>query len=84
MKKQFEEWGVTQCELGYEGCFVNNFLGFAHSKRRRFVHTEEDWGCVLLACQSCHEILDRKPHRETERVVLEGVQERGRRLAEVW
>lgn len=52
LKKDFEKAGITSCELKLEGCVHNNFLGFAHTKKRRDV---TDLRRVVLACQNCHE-----------------------------
>lgn len=81
IKAHFENLGVTFCELRYDGCKLNSFLGFAHSKRRRLIVTKEELFEVCLACQNCHEILDRKPHAETERIVKQVIQNRSQ---EIW
>jgi len=52
LKKDFEKMGITTCELKLEGCKHDNFLGFAHTKKRREV---TDLRRVVLACQPCHE-----------------------------
>lgn len=52
LKKDFEEMGITTCELRLDGCTHNRFLGFAHTKKRRDV---TDLRRVVLACQNCHE-----------------------------
>lgn len=78
IKPEFERLGITTCELKWSGCFNYTFLGFAHSKRRRFIKTDEEMREVILACQRCHETLDRKTHEETERIVKEVI--RGRMI----
>ena len=51
LKQEFEDMGVTTCELKLPDCFKNNFLSFAHTVKRRDV---EDLKRVALACQNCH------------------------------
>lgn len=65
LKKEFFSKGITTCQLRYEGCWIDNGLGFAHSKRRNKIVGDEISECIL-ACNFCHEILDRKPRIETE------------------
>lgn len=52
LKKDFKEMGITTCELRLEGCTNDNFLGFAHTKKRRDV---TDLRRVVLACNNCHD-----------------------------
>lgn len=80
LKKEFMRLGVTACELRYEGCKINSFLGFAHSKRRRFINDEETLREVCLACQNCHQILDRMSHADTEAKVKEIIESRATRV----
>ena len=54
LKKQFEEWGITSCEIGLVDCQQGMFLGFAHTRKRRWITTEEQLREVVLACQNCH------------------------------
>lgn len=51
---RFEAAGITSCELGYYGCFRNNFLSFAHSKKRRFITSQRELEEVCLCCTNCH------------------------------
>lgn len=73
LKEIFFDKGITTCQLRYEGCWINDGLGFAHATRRRFIplSNKERLECVILACQNCHTKLDRHPHSETERIVKE-------------
>jgi hypothetical protein len=68
LKKEFFDKGITTCQLRYDGCWVWNGLGFAHSKRRRLIVGDEISECIL-ACNFCHKILDEKSHLETETIV---------------
>jgi len=58
LKERFERAGITQCELRYDGCFRNNFLSFAHSKKRRYITNQEDLENVALLCQKCHAAIE--------------------------
>lgn len=51
LKKQFQDWGITTCEIRLEGCRNNWSLGFAHTRKRRDV---TDLKRVVLACNPCH------------------------------
>lgn len=63
LKKEFEAIGVTSCELRYPGtCWGGYALGFAHSKKRRFITTLSDLRKVVLACNPCHDVLESLPH----------------------
>lgn len=77
LKEEFYAKGIVTCELRWKGCWVNSALGFAHSKRRRFIKTDEELREVLLICQNCHMLLDDKhTHEETEKIVLDVIKSR--------
>lgn len=62
LKIEFEQMGVTECELRYPGtCWHDYALGFAHSKKRRFLKRHE-LKHVILCCNPCHNILESLPH----------------------
>ena len=52
LKTEFENMGITTCEIRHKGCWKNNALGFAHTKKRRYV---TDLKRVVLACNPCHD-----------------------------
>lgn len=62
LKQKFEELDIKTCELGLPGCFINNFLSFAHRHKRRFyggsVERLSDIKEVLLACINCHDKIE--------------------------
>lgn len=66
LKKLFAAAGITVCEVQEKGCFGDNYLGFAHSKKRRNVVTLEDRFEVCLACNSCHDKIENTPERVLE------------------
>lgn len=59
LKARFERAGITHCELRYEGCWHNNALSFAHSKKRRKIEGDE-LSETCLCCVPCHMILENK------------------------
>lgn len=57
LKKRFEEMGITSCEI----CNTNDYLSWAHRKKRRFYNSVEelsDFNEVLLLCVWCHTKLE--------------------------
>jgi len=72
LKKKFESMGVTRCEVCY-GTFA---LSFAHSKKRRFLQTEEDWREVALLCQPCHEKIEFSGHEEMYNAIIKIIGDR--------
>lgn len=75
LKKIFAENGITQCELNYDDCWINNALSFAHAKKRRHL-TKDDLKLVVLACQPCHAIIEELPESEMEKVVMNIIERR--------
>ena len=62
LKKQFYESDITVCELDLNGCWFNNGLGFAHTRKRRNVI---DLYCVVLACNPCHQKIEYESEKYT-------------------
>lgn len=58
LKTKFFRRGIIYCELNYEGCYRDNFLGFAHARKRHYLKDGE-LGDVILACNHCHDVLER-------------------------
>jgi hypothetical protein len=58
LKVAFQRAGITTCELLFPGCWHDNGLGFAHTKKRRNITTEEGLREVALACNRCHDIVE--------------------------
>lgn len=81
LKKKFAALGITSCELRYINCTGNNFLSWAHGKRRRFLIGDELETLCCLACVPCHQKLDRLPHEATLAIVLSVIAERERRVS---
>lgn len=76
LKTEFEfTYGITTCELRYEGCWNDDALGFAHAAKRRKL-IREDLKHVILACNPCHDLLEVKPPEEMKRIVDQICQQR--------
>jgi len=69
LKPKFERVGITTCELRYEGCWSDNGLGFAHTKKRANLGPGE-LSVVALLCNSCHDKIEILPEEEMTKVVL--------------
>jgi len=75
------EWqhkGINSCEFGYDGCMQTFGQALAHSRKRRYITSKEQYWEVGLACQKCHEHLDNVlSHEEMESEVQRIIQRRG-------
>ena len=69
LKPKFERAGIVRCELNFPQCMRDNFLGFAHAKKRRHLGPGE-LGIVIVACQHCHADIESRPESEMECIVL--------------
>jgi len=58
LKPEFIRAGVTTCEARYDGCWIDNGLGFGHSKKRRNITTRAEQQEVCLICNHCHSRLE--------------------------
>lgn len=82
LKAIFKDNGITSCEIALKGCKNNYLLGFAHVTRRNNYSVEDlaDPHVVVLACQSCHAIVDdasKMPKNEAEELLQNIVEARG-------
>lgn len=76
LKIEFEfQYGITTCELRYEGCWLDSALGFAHAEKRRKL-TREDLKHVILSCGPCHDEIEFLAPEQMKRIVDETVQNR--------
>lgn len=73
LRMWFESRGITRCEI-CNGIFG---LSFAHSKKRRFIQTDEDWMEVALLCQKCHERVEHSGHEEMYKAITDIIKRRG-------
>jgi len=62
LKLIYQEKGITTCELRFEGCWVNNALGFAHKHKRSYYLLWPDqlgtFTETILACNPCHQKIE--------------------------
>ena len=66
LKIEFQDKEITRCELMFPDiCMVDNFLSFAHRHKRIWYDMREnkgklgDFNQVILACQPCHDRIER-------------------------
>lgn len=69
LKIKFAGMGITRCELNYPGCTRDDFLSWAHGRKRRKLQGDELDTLVCLACINCHEIAERKSPEEMLAIV---------------
>ncbi len=83
LKVRFALWNIVYCELRYVGCAGGASLGFAHAKKRSQhpeMYRSDELTRVCLACNFCHDILERKPPKEMDRIVSAVIELRERIL----
>lgn len=80
LKVGFERAGITVCELAGLGCWRDNGLGFAHSLKRRNIKDAIDLCEVILACNVCHDAIERLPEEHMARVVRSTIEARPRQV----
>lgn len=76
LKSAFMKAGIVRCEI----CHTDAFLSFAHSKKRRFIHTNEELFDVALLCIPCHEKIEYSGHAEMYAKIQEI---KSKRIAEI-
>jgi hypothetical protein len=84
LKVKFEAAGITSCELRgstevKHECGNDNYLGFAHSKKRRHITGNEIFEVALL-CLNAHEIIERLPEAEMTSVIRQIIAARNVRM----
>jgi len=67
---------IKECELKLPGCWRIVYLGWAHSKKSRFLVTRKDWEEAARACQHCHDIIEAWPHKKMEAFIKEVIAKR--------
>lgn len=75
MKKECQRLGIFICELQFEGCWRDPG-GFAHSLKRRNITTPEQLREAVLACNHCHDIIERWTEKEMGDLVRERLKAR--------
>lgn len=80
LKVIFKDNGITACEVMFKGCKKDNYLTFAHKRRRNTLKPDEvvDPHYVVLSCQPCHDILDHEMKKvDAESLMDRIIDERG-------
>lgn len=72
---EFEQMGITTCEIGFEGCWKNTALGFAHIDKRKNLRPE-DLPSVVLACNPCHQVVEAWNNVRMKKFLLEIIKKR--------
>ena len=76
LKVEFEKRGLTECEIGFPGCWRNDTLSFAHSRKRD--DPEFDIYEVAVACTAvCHPILEAMSHQAMYNWVMTVIEKHG-------
>lgn len=83
LKQEFDANGITECELGYAQCRRNNYLTWAHGKKRRHLAPGELKSLVILACVICHAVIERLPEDKMCAIVKKTIADRNRRLSQL-
>lgn len=79
---ELKEWWVANdmpryCEIRLPGCMGTFGGALAHSEKRRYILTREQYFEVVFACQKCHDHIDLKLfHDEMKALVKRIINER--------
>lgn len=76
LKKMAEAKGIHQCEVRLDGCLKTWALTWAHSKKSRFIVTDDEWMEAALACVHCHDKIEAMPHDQMYKIVTEAINNR--------
>ena len=68
LEKRFDVVGIDSCEIRLDGCKGRSFLGFAHLDKRDHL-SEEDLYIAVLACVSCHDIIEVLPRKQMRSIL---------------
>jgi len=69
LKVEFAAMGITSCELRYQGCKRDDWLSFAHGRKRRKLEGNELATLTILCCVPCHDAIEFLPPDEMLRIV---------------
>jgi len=74
LAKMFIERGLPQrCELKLDGCMKTWALQWCHSRKSRFINTDEEWMDAALGCPSCHGKIEAMTHDQMFEHVKEAI-----------
>lgn len=77
LKVKFAAQGIVTCELGYPGCKRDDWLSFAHGRKRRKLIGDELETLTILACTPCHDVIERMAPEGMLAIVQSVISERG-------
>lgn len=84
LKRDFASWGITSCELLYDGCQRTICLGFAHALKRSQhpeMYRTDELKRVVLACNRCHDQIERMKPEQMETVCMRVIELRWKILS---
>ena len=58
LKSEYQNKGITTCELRLPGCWYNNALSFAHRYKRTDPRCKHTFKQTILACVPCHQQIE--------------------------
>ncbi len=58
LKLKYAQMGITSCELRYPGCKGDDWLSFAHGRKRRNLVGDELSTLTILCCTPCHDKIE--------------------------
>ncbi len=77
LKAELTKLGIHECEIQIKGrCVRSIMLSFAHSKKSRFLITDQDWLEAALCCIPCHDVIEALPHDQMKEAVLAAISRR--------
>lgn len=76
LKVEYDAMGITTCELRYEGCKYDDYLSFAHGRKRRKLIGDELRTLTILCCTPCHDKIEFLPPDEMLRIVIDTIAKR--------
>ena len=80
MNRRLNHLGINFCEIAISGtCVGSIMLSWAHSKKSRFLVTDEDWMEAARCCIPCHEKIEAMSHADMEAMVKKAIAGRNNR-----
>jgi hypothetical protein len=76
LSAEFAARGIVSCELGYESCWGQTALGWAHGRKRRHLKDNELETLVILSCNPCHDKIEYLPPAEMLAIVQDVISNR--------
>lgn len=78
LKKEVgDRLGIKSCEIKLDGCLMDFAMSWAHSRKSRFLVTDEDWMHAALACCYCHDKIEAMSHEAMFKKVSDAIDKRG-------